>query len=795
MPELPDERLSAELQRRATLARSSQDWAHGDLPDGVLGALRAQPAPVPSSRASRWLALAAVAVVLVLLVVALPSLPALIGPGQPSASPSPGGLTAMTTRDFAARLATGELDGQTVLVDGSIVAYDGPPIFGGLCGHAGPSCLIGELGGVPSRITVYARDVAVTQADSPSTQLPQASSGPGIQPATEWPFWKRVEPPITGVLVLSVGEQGGVEYLGRVLSGDPVARSASAVQSQLDVNSRALEEVVPVDAWLTGYFQPVPCPSASPGPLTGLLSLGDCGRASFLEDAPVKILPPLPSYPGLQVQADAFASFAPDPTARSGSSPLPQRAVYLLARRLYRNGCLGDSAPCWNWAIVGRLSQLAPEVAPTVPSTPPTPTIGPSAPPGARLMYCGGYVLTDYTGIVADCAAAPELVRTAVPTAVNPNGDLRLLDVTWTGDACTPLVELQFRWSGTHYRLNDQENAPADSASMPCIGPAIPRGVHLVLSQSLAADSIELTVYGQPLLTPAPASATPTANAPVTGTDSSGDFTLTISSPRSVYSTGEAIDVSSSLVADADVTVSCLGFSGIGLHQTDGPLNFSPGPFILGCTGPRTLQVGVPVTDEFADVWALSDPDPIGPHMHQGKLYLPPGTYQFINRASFYLGGTLGGDHIELTASIGITVVGDGATPAPTATVEPVPTGYSVKVDAGLQPKWNAQAAAQAVFDQIKTNERVYGVVIAPAQIMSVEAMLGKDVPSGIGGPYRDVQIAWVVHARGTFLNDSAPNPSSFHYFSDGWYVFADNGSLMGVHLEGQQPTPSASAP
>lgn len=400
MPELPDERLSAELQRRATLARSAQEWVHGDLADGVLGALQAQPAPVPSSRASRWLALAAVAVVLVLLVVALPSLPALVGPGQPSASPSASG--------------------------------------------------------------------------SPTT---------------------------------------------------------------------------------------------------------------------------------------------PNSTAPSQSSP---------------------SA---------------------------------SAPPGARLMYCGGYVLTDYTGIVADCAAAPELVRTAVPTAVNPNGDLRLLDVTWTGDACTPLVELQFRWSGTHYRLNDQESAPADSASMPCIGPAIPRGVHLVLSQSLAADSIELTVYGQPLLTPAPASATPTANAPVTGTDSSGDFTLTISSPRSVYSTGEAIDVSSSLVADADVTVSCLGFSGIGLHQTDGPLNFSPGPFILGCTGPRTLQVGVPVTDEFADVWALSDPDPIAPYMRQGKLYLPPGTYQFIDRASFYLGDPFGGNRVELTASIDIAVTGEGTTSTPT--IEP----------------------------------------------------------------------------------------------------------------------------
>jgi hypothetical protein len=534
MPELPDERLSAELKRRATLARSSQDWARSDLASGVLGALQAQPAPVPSSRASRWLALAAVAVVLVLLVVALPSLNTLPGPGQPSASPSPGPLSVMTTADFASALAAGKLDGQTVLVDGRIVAHDGPPIFGGLCGASGPACMIGQLDGASPRITVTAQDVAVSTQEESSNQRPD----------TGWSWWKRFEPPIEGILVLSVDDQGTVEYLGRVMSREATTWSAGAVQSSLDVNGRALDEVVLVDAWLTGYEYagPMSCPipMMPSGPTASLPRLDGCGVGSWLADPPVAVNPNnvVAPSPALRVQTDAAQTYVDGRPVSMGSGDSfgPERAVFLVSRRLYGDGCMDPSTPCWNWAIVGRLSQPAPEVTPSVPTAPPTP--------------------------------------------------------------------------------------------------------HIVPSPSTSTSSTQVAGVG---------------------------FTFSISASKSVYSVGEPIDVWSSRQADADVTVTCLVFSGVRLQQLDGPLNFSPGPAISICPGPRMLQIGVPVTGEFADVWNQTDPDPIAPYMHEGKLYLPPGRYRFTDRASFYPGDTLGGNFVELTASIDITVSSDKATSTPTS--------------------------------------------------------------------------------------------------------------------------------
>ncbi len=514
MPELPDERLAAELQRRATLTPAGQDWSDHSLARGVMDEIRTQPAPVPTSRVSRWVSLAAVAATLALLVVALPRLTPPPNPGVPSASlrPSPpslqtGGLSVLTTADFAAQLAAGRLDGQTVLVDGTIVPYAGPTLGGAACGQAGPACVIGQLDGVDPLVVVFSQDVPVAPADESTTA-----------PGDAWSWWQRFMPPIQGDLVLSVLGSNEAEYLGRVVpGGTSLAWSVGDVKNVLNVLARDLDEVVLVDGWLTGYYSPGPfsCPMMPAVSSAFLLRRDGCGVGSWLADGPDLVDPRNVVVPdsAVRVQSDAFTSFAPDPSVRSGDSVTPQRAVYALAKRLYSGDCIMDpSGPCWDWATVGRLSQPAPDVAPSVRPAPPTPRVAntpsrlASAPPGARRIECGDYVLFDYTGVVAECQSKPEAVRAGWAVIVNPSGDLTQLDMTWTGATCTPLVELQLSSSGTGYLLVAQERAPVVYEAVPsCAGGFIGRGADLVLRKPISVDTVQFSVTqgtANPVATP-----------------------------------------------------------------------------------------------------------------------------------------------------------------------------------------------------------------------------------------------------------------------------------------------------
>jgi len=128
----------------------------------------------------------------------------------------------------------------------------------------------------------------------------------------------------------------------------------------------------------------------------------------------------------------------------------------------------------------------------------------------------------------------------------------------------------------------------------------------------------------------------------------------------------------------------------------------------------------------------------------------------------------------------------------------PVPTGYSVHIADGLHPKWTVDAAAAWVMKDIATTERVYGRVVAPAQILSVEAMRGRDVPRAISGPYGDLPIAWVVHANGTFVNEHGPSVYSHWFYTEAWQIFDDNGEALGEALNnsvGQVVTPPPTTP
>lgn len=139
-----------------------------------------------------------------------------------------------------------------------------------------------------------------------------------------------------------------------------------------------------------------------------------------------------------------------------------------------------------------------------------------------------------------------------------------------------------------------------------------------------------------------------------------------------------------------------------------------------------------------------------------------------------------------------------GRTPSTSPSPMPVPTGYSVHIANGLNPHWKAQDAAAKVLGWISVNERVYGRVVAPAQILSVEALRGRDVPRSMSGPYGGLPIAWVVHANGTFVNEHGPGLYSHWFFTEAWEVFDDNGDGQGEALnnsDGQVVTPPPITP
>ena len=128
----------------------------------------------------------------------------------------------------------------------------------------------------------------------------------------------------------------------------------------------------------------------------------------------------------------------------------------------------------------------------------------------------------------------------------------------------------------------------------------------------------------------------------------------------------------------------------------------------------------------------------------------------------------------------------------------PVPTGYSVHIANGLNPHWNAQEAAAKVMAWIGENERRYGRAVVPGQILSVDAMRGRDVPRSISGPYGGLPIAWVVHASGTFVNEHGPTVYSHWFYAEAWEIFDDNGDGEGEALTnsvGQVVTPPPITP
>ena len=470
-----DDELRDALERRSA---GAQFRAEELLPE-VRRAVGVRPQPARVARWAPLAGLAAAAVIVVALVIAFPG-----------GAPSPGSksLDVMTTDAFASALQRGSLANETILVNGGIVPFDAS-IAGGPCIPPSP-CALGQLENVQPSIAVIADQVAVAPSGSSS-----ATQDVG------WPSWANLSLPIRGTLVLSVDRAGGVKYLGRVVpNGDQLTWSVGQVKTELDVTAQDLGDVVLVNGWLTGVDFPAPCQTFPPQ-FPGLPDRSECGVDSWIADEPA-VLTAQSEQPlsAIEVQPDAFAYYAPDPTARSGDSLRPQRAVYAVARRLYGQFCVTES-PCWDWSVVGRLSQAGPNVAPPSVDAEQTPAVEATASAvplqSGNELSCGNdMTVLDMTGLVASCSSNVALVPSqpagliATPTVIT---------AMWTGAMCQPITQAAFNETGSGYELAISPSSPPYPSGAPlCAGGPLAMTLTLTLRTPVSA-AITATFGGQDL--------------------------------------------------------------------------------------------------------------------------------------------------------------------------------------------------------------------------------------------------------------------------------------------------------
>ncbi|CAN5786394.1 hypothetical protein BH24CHL5_BH24CHL5_03890 [soil metagenome] len=481
-----DDQLRAELERRS---RSVKDVA--SLAPAVRSAIESRPAPVGASRLAPLAGLAGIAAALLLLVVAIPRL----SPGPPSASswperPSPSvhaqrGVLEVSA--IASRLASGDLDGTTVVVAGRIGpnARRGPvcpPVTGDSV------CYLGPLEGVDPPIDVFGRWTPSTESGRTST----------IEGGPPWKLWHFPSGPIEGLIVVSVSDAGQVQFVGLAQESDRgLSWSPTDVQG-LGIGARTADEVVLVAGWLTQVSDFVECPAPAEGERIAGLPDRDCGRLAFLADRPLEPAP-FGSVAGLEVQPDAYYQFAADPSAQ-GEPVEPRWSTYAVAPRL-EGWCGVDPAPCWRWHVVARLTdEIEPSPASPLPTVTPraAPSVAESPAPMTHILCppvrgsLGDVAPTvvDSTGLVDACVASSPIDDRG-RIVKNPDGDQTVLQVDWSGDSCDAAATLSLKRVESRYRL-DFTPSPGG-----CFQLYAAYSIQLLLSGAIDGDDVFVT-HGEP---------------------------------------------------------------------------------------------------------------------------------------------------------------------------------------------------------------------------------------------------------------------------------------------------------
>ena len=477
-----DADLIAQLRRRSTGRGVESDLWVRDFVAGVDTKINAGAYPARNSRLPALAGLAAVAAVVLVLIVAIPGItPSSTAPATREAPP----VSAMDARDFAGRLAAGELNGQQVLVTARILPYDGPLLYGATCSverelseQPNFTCTLGRLDGIDPPVYVDGSYAA--------TPPGKATFFPGA------PYvWEAPQPPIEGVLALLVDEFERVTFVGRDLP-DRITSSLNEV-SVLDLGSVALDEIRVVPAWLTGIVAPISCGPPDPGTYIADLPGRGCANPTWLAPDPMPVDPNGYRIPDdwLQVQSNAYLDFAPNPAGTNGAAE-PRAGLYVIAKRLEGSGCPDNAPPCWQWEIVGRITingdgtEARPPVAPK-----------PSAVPIRRLPFsCHSEVaemisvsFEDTTGLVTGCSVMV-IDRHNQTGATNPNGDLSTLQILWGTSRCTGAASLEFKRAADAYVVEIRESAAAPDCE------ALPEAyaVEVALSAPVRAETVRVSV-------------------------------------------------------------------------------------------------------------------------------------------------------------------------------------------------------------------------------------------------------------------------------------------------------------
>ena len=281
--------------------------------------------------------------------------------------------------------------------------------------------------------------------------------------------------------------------------------------------------------------------------------------------------------------------------------------------------------------------------------------------------------VVDEVGLVRSCASSESTASPGTDLVIaNPDGDTTALQLSWVGSRCTYEV---------HFEPKNPYSIEIFNMSKTCPLRDVVLTVTLQLTTPIDADQITGWSIGGPPPTTVPASTptptpTPTTTPPppTSPSDTSGDYRMTITSPRTVYSSGEAIDVQAALSYSGEQQSVALSGSGSGLiafgiKQLDGTLE-QDGLWTADCKlGGYTVSRDQPMVVPYIKGGGFDSSGPDAAfwqsYFAEPLLQLPPGHWQISAYAEFDEGQGCSANPIRLTASVDIDVTAPSASQAP----------------------------------------------------------------------------------------------------------------------------------
>lgn len=704
-PELTDDGLERELQRRAESTRLRSDWARLELLPAVRSGVETRPQRLPSPRFAPLLGIAAVAAVLVLLVVALPRLvpgpaptagesssPDGISQNTPNAtSPTPALTPTSSTVDCPYGTLEAERPPEVAITDyvGLVVSCLAfAPGLDRPIEDPGPGATVANPDADTSRLDIFWTVSALCSSAPAELELMRVHDG----------YLLVVDKLDVGERRLACrpafGTQGVSLELSAPVSAERVeslllsaGRGSSLVETAggyfyLTIGAAARDslagDVISVDAELR--YSDAPDTIQVVGSGSGLIGFGleqldgdnetspiwtaDCRPYDLSVGDPLRM--PFQKSGGVSDTGFFNRAYFEDPDLR-----LPPGIWRIYATVGFAIGeCGGERIELTASLIVRTTAGPTEEPTPTqhavptatpVPSqvvTPPTPD--PSV--TSRTLDCagapmepeGGSVrIEDHTGWVRSCIVSGS--EDPGEPEISSKTDPPSLTVSWqvpcAADPMRTLLELWYR--APHGPEDDPSrfqppflmvaNRVEPGTAYGCLDVVTGRQVQLVLDQSIAVTDVELflTLRGRGI------------DRFVNATQ---EFELTIGPDTREYLVDEAIEVSASLASVGESTVT--GWVGpfLGIEQLDGDLAFHPGPLISICPETSQLTADEPLVGKFnwPTTWSPRDPnaDFYAHRVRDGELFLPPGVYRMYAWSRFSIGDTCSDDIVDLRTSI-----------------------------------------------------------------------------------------------------------------------------------------------